>query len=407
MKNPSALTVALATSSSLPARGGAEIGLHNIASRLWELGHRPVLITSFAHACALRTGPWRLPYDVVPYPPRFLTWRAGGRQMARFLLNIFHGWLQRRYRFDVWHATIGFPVGASVVEFCRPRNIPHLVRCVGEDIQVRHDIGYGMRLDPQIDREIRNWLPQAQRLVAITETVADEYGALGAAASHILRIPNGVDVSRFRSHRPSREFRRILGIPDDAMVFLALGRFHPKKNFGQVLAAASALRMRTDKPFRVVVAGSGVGELASVIAAAEMADRAHLYEPQGAGDICQGAHLPDNEILDLYSMADVFVMPSLIETFGIVLVEAMAAGLPLIVADSPGCRDIVAGGWFGRLYDGTADALADVMAEFLEPGGRDIWAAKSRQRAEEFDWSVVVERYVDAYRQMIEECSGY
>ncbi|MCG8512229.1 MAG: glycosyltransferase family 4 protein [Rhodospirillales bacterium] len=397
------MTVALATSSSLPALGGAEVGLHNIASGLLELGHRPVLITSFAHARALDRDGWRLPYDVVPYPPRILTWRAGGRWIAGGLLRMFHGRLQRRYRFDVWHATVGFPVGASVVEFCRPCRIPHLVRCTGEDIQVRRDISYGIRLDPRLDGEIRYWLPQAQRLVAITETVANEYDAIGVDSARILRIPNGVDLPRFRNHWPRVDLRRTMGIPKDAVVFLALGRFHQKKNFAQVIAAASKLQKRVEKPFRVVIAGTGTGKLASIVETAGMRDMVKLYEPYRGADRSREARLPDDEVLDLYSMADVFVMPSLIETFGIVMGEAMAAGLPLIVADSPGCRDVVASGRFGCLYDGSTGGLADAMAQLRRKEDRDAWAAKSHQRAEEFNWTNVVRCYANAYGQMIEE----
>ncbi|MFZ5761928.1 MAG: glycosyltransferase family 4 protein [Thermodesulfobacteriota bacterium] len=399
------LRIALPTSSSLPTRGGAEIGLHNIAVKLLERGHCPVLITSFRHARALKAQGWHLPYEVVSYPPRLLTWRARGRQFSNALLGAFHGWLQRRYRFDVWHATVGFPVGAAVVEFCRPRIIPHLVRCIGEDIQVHSGIGYGMRLDQKIDAEIRHWLPRAQRLVAITESVAREYEVIGVDPARILRIPNGVDLPRFLEHRPKLDLRRELGIPADAVVFLALGRFHPKKNFAQVVVAARDLAARPEhagRPFRVVIAGTGTGQLVNAVSENDAANLVYLYEPQRTVARDYDVRLPDDEILDLYAAADVFVMPSLIETFGIVTIEAMAAGLPVIAANSPGCRDVIDGGRFGRLYDGGTDGLTAAMAEMLNSDTRMVWCAKSRERVCDFDWTTVVDRYIAAYRRMIE-----
>ena len=69
--------------------------------------------------------------------------------------------------------------------------------------------------------------------------------------------------------------------------------------------------------------------------------------------------LPATALVALYQAADVFVFPSLIETFGIVIVEAMAAGLPIIVSDAPGCRDVVRHGEDGMMVPARdADALA-------------------------------------------------
>ncbi len=398
------LTVALSTSSFLPAQGGAEIGLHNIALQLMAKGHRPVVITSAAHKWALRRRGWKLPYELVAYPPRLLTWREIRPRLARVLLNWFHAILQRRYGFDVWHATFGFPTGVSVIEFCRSRGIAHLVRCVGADIQVRHDIGYGMRLNPVVDADIRHWLPEAQCLVAITESVVEEYRDIGIGDERIARIPNGIDLARFRAHRSTSDLRARFGIAEDVRVFLALGRNHPKKNFAQLIDAGVTLKSRQTAPFAIVIAGKGVAELARHVRSAGAEGLVHLVEPDDEPKQDGALHFPADSILDLYFAADVFVMPSLIETFGIVIIEAMAAGLPVIAADSPGCRDVVDGGRFGRLYDGSTEALTTAMNEILERADlRKALAAKSQARAVEFDWSRIVDQYLQKYRQLIAE----
>jgi glycosyltransferase involved in cell wall biosynthesis len=361
------------------------------------------VISSISHVRALRGQGLSLPYPVIAYPPRLLHWRHQGRWWAPPLLRAFHGWLERRYGIDIWHATVGFPLGAAVIAYCRSANAPHLVRCVGDDIQVKADIGYGMRLDPRVDREVRQWLPLAQRLVAITDSVAEEYAALGISDRKIARIPNGVDLARFRDHRPERDLRQELGISSDAVVFLALGRYHPKKNFEQVIAAARLLRKRTTQPFAVIIAGTGTEVLRREIANSGIGGFVFVHQPSPVAGSISAVRLPDDEILDLYACADVFIMSSTIETFGIVTVEAMASGLPVIAAESPGSRDVIGNGKHGLAYDGTTPGLERKMATMLDASTRGAWKDEAIRRAADFDWSEIVDDYICLYRELIAE----
>lgn len=401
------LTVGLATSSFLPAQGGAEIGLHNIALQLLEKGHQPIVISGFTHARALQKGGWKIPYKLVSYPPRLLTWLTSRPSLGAYGLRWFHGLVQRRYGIDVWHATFGYPIGVAVIEFCKPRKIAHLVRCVGEDIQIKPEIGYGMRLNPRIDAEVRRWLPKAQRLIAITESVVEEYRSLGVIEERIARIPNGIDLQRFKAHTPKSNMRAHLGISPSTCIFLALGRQHPKKNFAQLIEAAASLRSRSRTPFAVIIAGRGVTALSPVVSKEGVGDIVHLCEPDAGAGGCAGVRqikLPSDEILDYYAVADMFVMPSLIETFGIVTIEAMASGLPVIAANSPGSRDIIRGSRDGVLYDGSLDSLTRAMADWLDnKSSRSAYATKSRVRAEDFNWANIVDLYVEEYSQLIKE----
>tara|TARA_Y100000782_G_scaffold71573_2_gene77339 strand:- start:39433 stop:40611 length:1179 start_codon:yes stop_codon:yes gene_type:complete len=390
------LKVALPIPSFLPALGGAEVGLHNIAMQLVEKGHVPTVITSYKHVKQLKDNDWKLPYKVLAYPPKALTLRRTHPLVGRSLLNIYHRYLQTRYRFDFWHTTFGYPTGVSVVEFCRKYNIPHLVRCVGEDIQVNHDIGYGMRLDSGVDTDIRYWLPRADTLIAITDSVNEEYQKIGA--ENVLKIPNGVCVSRFEKHPVPDDLRRRLGIDSETFLFLAFGRNHPKKNFRQLIEAAQILKSTRKPPFAVVIAGAGVGNLQFEVEEQGVSDVVRLYEP-AARAASTLVEVPDDNVIDCYKMANAFVMPSIVETFGIVLIEAMAAGLPVIAANSPGCRDVIENGKFGEIYDGSLDQLVAKMEGFLDGTiSLEGLSALGQQHVQQFDWSTVVDRYVNLYQ---------
>ena len=400
------LTVALPTSSFLPGLGGVEVGLHNIALRLHQRGHRPVVMVTAPHRAALRHG-WSLPYEVIGFPPKIWGLLRWCPPLGFALLDAWFEWAFRRYRFDFWHCTMGWPTGVALVHYARTRRpIPHLVRCAGEDIQREPAIGYGARLNPRIDVLVRRWLPQADCLVAMTNTVAAEYRALGVPNEKIAEVPNGVDVTRLQRPTDRLATRRRLGIGADDKIILAVGRNHPKKSFVTMLEAGARLKAKGLGGFRMVVAGLGASSLqAKAWSLGVGAETLLIEQIGGPGPNDLPLALPSDELVALYQAADLFVLPSITETFGIVLVEAMAAGLPVVTTDAPGCRDIIRNGRDGLMVPpGDPAALADTVARVLaDPGLAADLARKSRQRAEEFSWDDVVSRYEALYLRLISQ----
>lgn len=398
------LKIALPTSTFLPGLGGVEVGLHNIALRLQQRGHRPVLMVTAPHYRALRDG-WSLPYEFISFPPKVWGLLRLFPPAGFAVLDAWFEWTYQRYRFDAWHCTMGWPTGVALVHYARRRrSIPHLVRCAGEDIQREPAIGYGARLDPRIDKLVRRWLPLANCLVAMTDTVATEYRAIGVPEERIARIPNGVDVARLGRSTNRTATRQRLGIGADETVFLAVGRNHPKKSFATLLEAAAQLKARSHRAIRIVIAGLGANALRPRAESLGISAQVLLIEQIGnpaPGELL--ANLPPDELVALYQAADIFVLPSITETFGIVLVEAMAAGLPVLTTDAPGCRDIVRDGRDGLMVPpNDPAALSASMERFLiDPGLLADLRAKSLSRAQDFNWDGVVDQYETLYGQLI------
>lgn len=399
------LRIALPTSTFLPALGGVEVGLHNIALRLQKLGHHPVVMIPAPHYAALQAK-WSLPYEIISFPPKIWTILRRWPLVGFAILDFWFERVQRKYHFDVWHCTMGWPAGVALVHYAKTRrSIPHLVRCAGEDIQRQAEIGYGARLDPAVDRLVQRWLPQADCLVAMTTTVADEYRLLGVAEARIARIPNGVDLQRLQSPPDQAAARRRFGLAEDERIFLSVGRNHPKKSFITLLEAAALLKQRGMTRFRVVIAGRGATGLRDHARALDVEKESLLLEQ--IGDEVTESHfpaLPSDTLVALYHSADVFVLPSITETFGIVLVEAMAAGLPVVTTDAPGCRDIVRHGQDGLLVPPAEPiALADAMLQAVVEPARSRLSALSLARAQAFSWDDVVDNYLKLYNKMISD----
>ena len=98
------------------------------------------------------------------------------------------------------------------------------------------------------------------------------------------------------------------------------------------------------KKFKLLIYGSGINKLSSTVKDNKLEIFIKLIEPKKSKNTSKDFKLPSSEVFSLYKQSNVFLMPSLIESFGIVTVEAMSFGLPVVINNSSGNRDIVRNG---------------------------------------------------------------
>ena len=230
---------------------------------------------------------------------------------------------------------------------------------------------------------------------------------IGVPGEKLAVVPNAVDLTRFRAPTNRGQTRERHGLAQDRFVFLAVGRNHPQKDYPTMLDAALQLHRALDVPFHLVIAGRDAAGLRQETDRRGLNKIVRLVEigiPESAPTAAARFELPPASMIDLYRAADAFLMSSLLEGFSSALLEAMAAGLPVVVTDSPGCADFVRqenSGWI--VPTGDARALAEKMGVLLRSAEarRDL-ATRSLRRASQFDWPVVVDRYMEIYQKLIE-----
>ena len=173
-----------------------------------------------------------------------------------------------------------------------------------------------------------------------------------------------------------------------------------------MLEAILQLRRVLKLPFELVIAGRDVRKLEPEVNRRVLQDIVRLAEigveqspPLNAFTL----ELPTTEMIDLYRATDAFVMSSLLEGFSSALLEAMAAALPVIVTDSPGCSEFVREEDSGLIVPPRDPAsLAQAMATLLEDAQtRRELSVRSSQRAARFDWPRVLDRYLEIYGDLI------
>lgn len=384
------MRILLATSTFLPAIGGAEVAIHNLAEGLVSLGHSVAV-------CVVQRGErteHERSYDLFrrTYPrglgrtPLYAWWV--GTRVAGVI---------QRWRPDVVHAHFAWPTGYAVECSRVGSGVPIVLTSHGEDIQRRADVGYGYRLNARLDRRIRFAVCHADGLTAVGSDVVTEYLALGADPGRVSRVPNGINWTRLAVE--NRRARRDLDLPASARVILAVGRNHPKKGFSSLLGSMSLLRKDHPEALCVIV-GRGVSELAPLVRKLGLEDCVRLYNevlPVGI-DFRGSAAAPQDLVETFYKAADVYAMPSLVESAGIVTVEAMAAGLPVVARRAAGAEDLVVHGETGFLTDEGEEGLAGSLSLLLlDEDLRRRMGRAAQESAEVHDRVRVASAQVEAY----------
>ena len=219
--------------------------------------------------------------------------------------------------------------------------------------------------------------------------------AVSGAARHFINryfpgdyriIPNGVDLDRFAQAEPFEELR------DGTLNILFVGRFEERKGLIHLLKAYHRLRKRkVDARLLVVGAGPKLREYKRYVGL------------RGIRDVEFLGRVSDDEKVRYFASADIYCAPNTgQESFGIVLLEAMAAGVPIVASDIHGFKRVVERNVQGILVEprNPRALAAGLYALARDPDLRHEMGDAGRERAPEFSWDRVTERIVDFYYEV-------
>jgi glycosyltransferase involved in cell wall biosynthesis len=392
-------------SSFFPAVGGAQVTANNLGKYLTEQGHNVITFVSPKFWRALGKQRSQFPFKILPMFP------AQQSALPRFgsaylkLQDIYLAYMQRKYKFDVWQSFGAYPTGVSIGHFTHRRNIPHVVRTVGYDIQKDEEIGYGYRLSPKLDSLIRKWTPGVSKAIALTESVVPDLLDVGVPQENITIVPCGVNYPRFTAEAvDANGVRDSYGIPNDVFTYITVGRNHPKKGFPILVKALAELKkMVPDSPFHCVFVGKEMDQLAPLAKSLGVEDSVTFIDEVGSSTEDAAYEVPSSPLIRLYRSMDACVFPSLIEAHSHINIEAMAAGLPVISTDGVGVKDTVNDGVDGLLAKaGDPVSLAEKMAEIQTNSERreQLVTHGFESAQNKYDWSVVGKMFESLYMEL-------
>jgi glycosyltransferase involved in cell wall biosynthesis len=236
---------------------------------------------------------------------------------------------------------------------------------------------------------------RASRVLAVSEAERAQLRALGVSADRIRLVPNPVDLDEFQPPPARGSFRSRLALGPTPLV-LYLGQLLPRKRIDVLVRAFARLTARCAPDARLIIAGNDMG-------AAAMARRASRDAGVAHRTIFTGL-LRGRERLEALADADVVVYPSEAEVFGLVPLESLLCGTPVIVADDSGCAEIVGAVGGGQIVPlGDVAALGRAIDQVLDHPARWRSAAAdgaARVRAR-YAGDSVCGRLDEVYRELV------
>jgi phosphatidyl-myo-inositol alpha-mannosyltransferase len=364
--------IALVCPYAWEAAGGVQVHVRNLASRLRDRGHEATVLAPSAIPPAetwVRSvgRPLRVPYRGTVAPIAPLAYRRTRDALASLRPEVVH---------------VHEPLTPSASMFATLTASAPVVATVHAYL----DRSRAMELSAPVLRRV--WA-RVTTGVAVSRAAASFLRrAVPTAALEI--VPNGVDVAAFANAAPRDD------LPDGGRI-LWVNRLDAQKGFPIALAAFA--KVLADVPDAVlVVVGEGKDREALGLLTASARAR---VEMRGS--------VPNDDVPPFLAASDVSVSPAVgQESFGIVLVESMAAGVPVVATDIPGYREVVTDGVEGLLVPPRdPEALAAGLVRVLSDGdlARRLGEA-GRERARTFDWPLVVDRLEELYGRAIEG-AGY
>lgn len=342
------LRVVMFTNTYLPFIGGVAISVQRLRTGLEKLGHEVLVVAPSYEQDGVEPGVVRVPTllhdgDLIRVANLLhpATWRA-----------------VRTFRPDVIHLHHPFWLGRLGLALARRMKVPTVFTYHTRLERYAHNIPLPGFLFRNV---LAHWLVRrfANRCdeVIVPTPVTRDYARLIGVTRPVHVLPTGVEIERFQHADPAHVAAlRARHNPDKRRILVTISRLTPEKNLDFVLAAMRELKRRQAPPFRLLVLGEGE-------------ERAHLMQVIEDHDLAAEVSLlgavPACVVPDYLQLGELFVFASTSETQGMVVLEAMAAGLPVVAVNASGVDAFVQNHRTGVLTAGEIDVWTDAVHALL------------------------------------------
>ncbi len=390
------MKIAILTFTFLPSQGGAENFIYNLVDYLIKQGHLvDIYVPKKVYDNYMQSD---LGLSLTVKPILFCEQRLSF--VCPWILSFALKKYQKKNNYSAWQILGAYP--SAYIATPLSKIVPTVLRSFGEDIQIDKSINYGIRLRKRLRKKIEQGVREVTKGVAISKSISDCYKEIGLADDKIINIPNGTNLSRFNKKIDKNTLRKKLGLITGEQFILTTGRYHIKKGYEYIIDAAHQLK-NDNIPFKWVLIGVGLDILKPAICAKNLQNNIILLPHIGVkDDFNKIKSLPSDDLIDLYLSSDLYVLPSLIEGMSNVLIEAMAAQLPIVTTDAPGCRDFIEHKTTGLLckVHSSQDLYLKVKEMIDNKELRHAICANAKEYIKGFDWQNIFKKYELLYQKL-------
>ena len=385
------MKIGIFSDTFLPQINGVSTVVDVLVRELRELGHQPLLFVP--------------DYPEIPREERvaeeeqgiyrFPSFTFAFHRESRVVLPLNRQAYRRLPELEIIHSHTPFSIGLYALWAAREFQIPHVHHYHTLFTEYRHYLPRPFRPSARLAERISAWFCNScDVIITPSEPMRRELERYGVSRP-IHSLPFGVDLREFQAEL-DWDARRGLGIPEGAPLLLHAGRIAREKNLRFLLRAFREMLNRKPELW-LVLTGNGPQRPELEEYAKELGISDHVVFT---------GYLPREQLLALYKQADLFVFASKTETQGLVLVEAMAAGTPVVALGALGVLDVVHDGKDGLLLDPEIEpqGYATAVVELLHDEGRRRRLAQgARETAEEMSAQRSVRRILEIYHDLLAE----
>lgn len=369
-----------------PFAGGIEKHMHGLSRGLADLGVDVTVVTGRINdlperedvdGVRVRRVPCRAIKAPFLYPPPLVLSPGFPLHLKR---------IDDAEDFDLFHLHNRFFIDFNLsLPYARLKRKPFVV--TAHNPRPKHVASFLGALGTSYDWLVGRWLfIRADRVIAVSEWAKRDIAKYGVDEKKIETIYNGVNVGEFQPRDKCRA--------GGGGILLFVGRMVPQKGVSYLLDAMPIVLEKYPGVKLVLV---GRGSLCN-----DLRRKASLLGLDGSVNF--SGYIEEDELKEAYGACDLFVLPSVVEPFGIVIVEAMASGKPVVCTDSGGVREIVADGVNGFIVPpGDPGALAGRICELLaDEGLRGRMGQAGRSIAEaKFNWEAIAVKTKRLYEEVL------
>jgi len=404
----------------LPSEGGSERAVYYICKELSKLGVPADVMTLNTLSCCVPSS--EKDYDIFKLPRRLLAYRTArlppeenfhGIKVWRFpYLGFGYSWTERarvlslpmivHFRSVVRHYslvhfhTIGFLETSYILSLiCRKNHIPYIVHVHGIFEFYKNYVNSHPLARVIVRCLLTRWLKNAARILAISPADLEILEKFNVDRNKIKIIPCGIDVSEFENiqekYMPKKN-KKFVNI-------LYVGTIYPNKGLEVLIEALVAMDKSKLNRLKVDI----VGDTSKFPSYVEKIEK--MIKKYGLSSIVRFRGYVDRRTLLMkYRLADIYVRPSMVESFGITVLEAMASETPVIVTDVGGAKTFVKNGETGLLVPpGDSQRLREAMEKLIDNNELRKSLAKNGRKfvVAHFSWSIIAQRIKNIYDEIL------
>jgi glycosyltransferase involved in cell wall biosynthesis len=392
-----------------PARGGVELHVARISEALVKMGHQVTVVVF--NSMNIRDCGYGIAYQkphlvIRPIKPvlpseeyrngvRILRFESKAQLFSYYWSPSMLSWLlENSDKFDVMHTHTYRFSNNEFTALAHVKNKTPFVFTGHDELQLEYMGFLPLVIDKVYSATLgRLLVNMAEKVIAFDKDYAKQYHRyLGVPNYKIRIIPNGVDWAYFNNLPDGHKLKEAIGNPQNVLLYI--GRFIDYKN-PDLLIASFKIVLKYFPNSRLIMIGADYGLLSQckkLAASLDLTDKVIFFE-----------NANEETKLQALNIADVCLIPSDYESFGLVALEAQAAGVPVIASWAGGLKHIIVEGKTGLfLKEITVREIADKILLLLNSGSiRSSMGSNGKEFARNFSWDTVSDRLLDLYKEIV------